>query len=116
MRIDQWKKILRGCWSQKNSQAHNRFRQKPNGMMRTTLNIDSDVLLAIREIAKRQSRPAGAVVSDLLRQALTGTDPSGAEESMEQPTAEFGFLPFRKRGGHLVTNELIDRLRGEDCD
>ena len=80
--------------------------------MRTTLNIDDDVLQAIRKIAIRQSRPAGAVVSDLLRQSLTGADQSGAEDSMDQPVAEFGFRPFPKRGGQLVTNESIDRLRG----
>ena len=83
--------------------------------MRTTLNIDDDVLLAIREIAKRQSRLAGAVVSDLLRQSLSGGDRSGAEERIEQPAAEFGFRPFPKRGG-IVTNGLIDRLRGKVGD
>ena len=81
--------------------------------MRATLNIDDDVLQAIRDIAKSESRPAGAVVSDLLRQALTGADRSAAEESLEQPAAEFGFRPFRKRGGRPITNEMIDRLRGE---
>ncbi len=80
--------------------------------MRTTLNIDDDVLQAIRDIAKRRSRPAGAVVSDLLRRSLTGADRSGEEDSMDQPVAEFGFRPFRKSGGRLVTNESIDRLRG----
>ncbi len=81
--------------------------------MRATLNIDADVLQAIREIANSESRPAGAVVSDLLRQSLTGVERSGAEESGERPAAEFGFRPFRKRGGRLVTNGMIDRLRGE---
>jgi hypothetical protein len=38
--------------------------------MRTTLNIDDDVLQAVREIAKRERRSVGAVVSDLLRKAL----------------------------------------------
>ena len=84
--------------------------------MRMTQNIDDDILLAIREITKRESRPAGAVVSDLLRRSLTAADRSGAEESVQQPTAEFGFLPFRKRGGRLVTNESIDRLRGKVDD
>ncbi|MCY4395054.1 MAG: hypothetical protein OXC10_07975 [Rhodospirillaceae bacterium] len=51
--------------------------------MRMTLNFDDDILLAIREIAKRESRPAGAVVSDLLRRSLTAADRSGAEESVQ---------------------------------
>ncbi|MYG52812.1 MAG: hypothetical protein F4204_10840 [Rhodospirillaceae bacterium] len=84
--------------------------------MRTTLNIDDDVLHAIREIANGESRPAGAVVSDLLRRSLTGAGRSDAEESGEHPAAEFGFRPFRKRGSRFVTNEIIDRLRGEAGD
>jgi len=84
--------------------------------MRTTLNIDDDVLQAIREMAKRQSKTAGAVVSGLLRQSLTGSDRTEADDSAEEPAAEFGFRPFRKRGGRLVTNEMIDRLREETGD
>ncbi|MDE0173090.1 MAG: hypothetical protein OYH76_04640 [Defluviicoccus sp.] len=80
--------------------------------MRTTLNIDDDVLLAIREIARRESKPAGAVISGLLRQSLAGGYRSGAGDRSEPSAAEFGFRPFRQRGG-IVTNELIDRLREE---
>ena len=83
--------------------------------MRTTLNIDDDLLIAIKEVAKRESRSAGAVVSGLLRQSLTrgGQDaPRGGEYDA---IVEFGFRPFPKRGG-VVTNELIDRLREESGD
>ncbi len=40
--------------------------------MRTTISIDDDVLLAIKERARREKRTAGEVLSDLARQALTG--------------------------------------------
>ena len=82
--------------------------------MRTTLNIDDDVLIAVKEVAARQSRSAGAVVSSLLRQSLSHSDQSSSGGGTE-PEAEFGFRPFPKRGG-LVTNELIDRLREETGD
>ena len=39
--------------------------------MRTTLDIDDDVLQAAKEIARREKRTAGAVVSMLARSALT---------------------------------------------
>ena len=82
--------------------------------MRTTLNIDDDVLIAVKEVAARESRSAGAVVSDLLRRHLAhggrAIDGIGTE-----PEPEFGFRPFPKRGG-VVTNELIDRLRAETGD
>ena len=83
--------------------------------MRTTLNIDDDVLLAIKEMAKRESKPAGAVVSGLLRQSLAGGDRARPEDRTERPAAEFGFRPFPQRGG-IVTNELIDRLREKTGD
>ena len=82
--------------------------------MRTTLNIDDDVLIAVKEVAARESKPAGAAVSDLLRRSLA----RGGRETSEigaEPEPEFGFRPFPKRGG-VVTNELIDRLREETGD
>jgi hypothetical protein len=39
--------------------------------MRTTLDLDDDVLLAAKEIAAARGTTAGHVVSDLVRQALT---------------------------------------------
>lgn len=41
--------------------------------MRTTLSIDDDVLRAVKERARRESRTAGEVISDLAREALTRT-------------------------------------------
>ena len=80
--------------------------------MRTTLNIDDDLLVAIKEVAKRESRSAGTVVSDLLRQSLVRGVRGDEEDRTEEPGVEFGFRPFPKRGG-VVTNALIDRLREE---
>jgi len=80
-------------------------------MMRTTLDIDDDVLQAAKERARREGKTAGAVVSELARSALTSgtaSSPAGASKSFH------GFRPFPKRGG-LVTNELIDKLRDEDA-
>lgn len=39
--------------------------------MRTTLDIDEDVMLAARELAAQERRPIGAVISDLARRGLT---------------------------------------------
>ena len=83
--------------------------------MRTTLNIDDDLLIAVKEVAKRESKSAGAVVSDLLRKSLAGVEPDDPEGQPKELLAEFGFRPFPKRGG-VITNELIDRLREEVGD
>ena len=80
--------------------------------MRTTLNIDDDLLVAIKEVAKRESRSAGTVVSDLLRQSLVRGIQGDEEDRTVESGVEFGFRPFPKRGG-VVTNALIDRLREE---
>ena len=76
--------------------------------MRTTLDIDADVLRAAKELARREKKTAGAVISELTRRALTAP-PRGARA----PKAVHGFRPFPRRGG-IVTNEQIDRLREED--
>ena len=39
--------------------------------MRTTLNIDQDILWAAKELAAQRGVPVGRVVSDLARQALS---------------------------------------------
>ncbi len=81
--------------------------------MRTTLNIDDDVLIAVKELARREARSAGAVMSGLLRRSLMRGDADGTADRGKDP--EFGFRPFPKRG-RIVTNELIDRLREEAGD
>ena len=89
--------------------------------MRTTLNIDDDLLLAVKETARREATSAGSVVSNLLRHALThdardrGTRDHDTREAAPAPAAVPGFRPFPRRGG-IVTNELIDRLREETGD
>ena len=83
--------------------------------MRTTLNIDDDLLFAVKELARIQSTSAGEVVSALLRQSLARTGSDGGGDREQDTRAEFGFRPFPNRGG-LVTNELIDRLREDIGD
>lgn len=40
--------------------------------MRTTLDIEDDVLFAAREIARREKKSLGQVISELARRAFTG--------------------------------------------
>jgi hypothetical protein len=78
--------------------------------MRTTLDIDEDVLRAAKELARREGKTAGAVISELTRRALTAS-PTAEKRSR---TTLRGFRPFPRRGG-IVTNERIDKLREEDA-
>jgi hypothetical protein len=79
--------------------------------MRTTLDIDADVLQAAKEIARREKKTAGEVISTLARSALTA--PRRVQATRE-PRVVYGFRPFPARGG-IVTNELIDSLREDDA-
>jgi len=77
--------------------------------MRTTLSIDDDVLLAVKERARRERRTVGEVLSALARQALTQRDTPPPDDA----GAFHGFDPLPHRGT-AVSNTLIDRLRDED--
>jgi hypothetical protein len=77
--------------------------------MRTTLDIDDDVLAAAKELSRQQGRSAGAVVSGLLRQALTGSAGTAGKGRRPVQTVA-GFRPFASRG-KAVTNDAIHALR-----
>jgi hypothetical protein len=79
--------------------------------MRTTLDIADDVLQAAKELARRERKTAGEIISELARSALTAPPERAREQT---PKSLYGFRPFARRGG-LVTNELIDRLREDDA-
>lgn len=79
--------------------------------MRTTLDIDDDVLQAAKELARREKKTAGAMISELVRRALSAPP---AARGAKAPKALHGFRPFPRRGG-IVTNELIDTLRDDDA-
>ncbi|MBV8502064.1 MAG: hypothetical protein JO006_10120 [Paucibacter sp.] len=74
--------------------------------MRTTLDIDEDLLQAAKELARLDGVSAGAVVSRLLRQALTG---QGARPA-NAPKAVGGFLPFHASPGVVTTTEQVRSL------
>lgn len=77
--------------------------------MRTTVSLDDDVLLAVKERARREKRTAGEVLSELARLALTGQ-----HRNLEDPGTELhGFRPLPPRGA-AVSNALIDRLREDE--
>lgn len=80
--------------------------------MRTTIDIDDEVLLAAKELARRQNRTAGQVISQLLRQAMTQPAAAGGTQAREAD-AFYGFRPFSSRGG-LVSDETVERLRDQE--
>lgn len=74
--------------------------------VRTTLDIDDDVLQAAKELAGNRRTTTGKVLSDLARQAL---EPRG-----RQPIRNgVRLLARRRRGSPKPTMDLVNRLRDE---
>ena len=76
--------------------------------MRTTLDLDQDVLEAAKEMAARTKQSAGRMISDLARKALTMDAPHPATTPLVQNG--FEVVPA---SGRVVTQDLIVRLREE---
>lgn len=80
--------------------------------MRTTLNLDDDVLAAAKARAHREGRSVGDVVSELLRVAMT-QPASDRAAAVGEPPLHYGFKPFASRG-QVITDEMIERLRDQE--
>ncbi|MBK6612754.1 CopG family transcriptional regulator [Ottowia sp.] len=84
--------------------------------MRTTLDIADDVLFAAKELARREKKPLGQIISELARQAFaqpTALAAPAAAAHVAEPLAAYGIHPLPPRGA-VISNELIDRLRDEE--
>jgi hypothetical protein len=73
--------------------------------VRTTIDLDEDVLLAAKEVARRRRVSLGRAVSDLARAALTR--PSSGDTRNGVPLIRLTDPP------RLVTPEIVSRLRDE---
>ncbi|MBE2237358.1 MAG: CopG family transcriptional regulator [Caldilineaceae bacterium] len=73
--------------------------------MRTTLDIDEDILLAAKERAAREKISIGKALSELARQALTHVPESPRRNGVP-------LFPVQSTAG-VVTLELVNQLRDE---
>jgi hypothetical protein len=76
-------------------------------LMRTTLDLDPDVLQAAKEIASVQGTTAGKVISDLVRKAL---EPASAATKIRNGVP---LMPRRPAGSPPVTVKLVEDLLDE---
>ena len=79
--------------------------------MRTTLDIDDDLLAAAKELARREGCTAGEVVSRLLRASLTGQGSTAGFVAPAPGRSVAGFVPFPAREGVVATNDQVNQLR-----
>jgi hypothetical protein len=73
--------------------------------MRTTLDIEDDVLQAAKELAQREGGTAGQVISSLARRGL-GVPPTPRKKS----SSTRGGVPVLASRGEVVTLDHIRRL------
>ena len=74
--------------------------------MRTTLDIDDDVLAAVKELAAAEKTSTGKMISELARAALRRGSPASSKKRNGLP-----LLPGRRT---LVTADQVDRLLDEE--
>jgi hypothetical protein len=75
--------------------------------MRTTLDIDDEILMTVKEIAQQRKTSAGTVISILLRESL---QPKSFDVEYRDGVP---VLP-RRPNGPVVTTELVNRLLHEE--
>lgn len=75
--------------------------------MRTTLDIDDELLLTVKQIARQRKMTAGRIVSSLLRESL--------QPKVFEVRRRNG-VPVLPRGANapVVTTELVNRLLNEE--
>jgi hypothetical protein len=74
--------------------------------MRTTLDLDEDVLEAAKELAEARGTTAGKVISELARRGLAPARASRTRNGVP-------LLPRRPAGAPTPTMKLVNRLRDE---
>ena len=79
---------------------------RDDAAMRTTLDIDEDVLQAAKDLAANRKTTAGKVLSELARKALEPRRRTAERNGVP-------LLPRRPAGSPKPTMELVNRLRDE---
>lgn len=75
--------------------------------MRTTLDLDPDVLQAAKEIASARGTTAGKVISDLVRKAL---EPAASSLTVRNGVP---LMPRRPAGSPPITVKFVEDLLDE---
>jgi hypothetical protein len=92
--------------------------------MRTTLDIDEDVLFAAKDIARRDQKTLGQIISAWGRMALQpglrqspelgAKDATPTNDPVAQAFSAMGFQPFEGKPGVVVTIDILRAVNGKD--
>ncbi|MBG7606812.1 MAG: CopG family transcriptional regulator [Verrucomicrobia bacterium] len=81
--------------------------------MRTTLDIDSDVLEAAKELAAKEKTTAGRIISEVFRKGIQSRRTPGAMASKGKDGIKNG-VPLMPSRGDLVTSERIRKIMDDE--
>lgn len=86
--------------------------------MRTTLDLDEDILAAAKSLAKAGQTTAGRIISDTMRRAIQMglADPSQnitTKSLAMEPQAVYGFVPLTSSGQQIVTSDMVRAIRDD---
>jgi hypothetical protein len=81
--------------------------------MRTTLDIDDDVLAAAKELAAKERKTAGKILSEFFRRALHAPSATTSKAGAKKYLMKNGVpvLPLR---GEVVTVEKVRRIMEDE--
>jgi len=77
--------------------------------MRTTLDIEEDVLLAAKELAEREGSTAGRIISLLARRGLRNP-----KSKLKKTPVIRGGVPLVRSRGEVVTTDRIRKLMDQE--
>jgi len=80
--------------------------------MRTTLDIEDDVLQAAKELAQREGGTAGQVISALARRGLAS--PAASPKKSSKSSGTRGGVPLLASRGEVVTLEHVQKLMDQE--
>ena len=84
--------------------------------MRITIDIDDIVLEAAGELAEREGKTAGQVLSDLARRGILCRNTHAQEGDDGAPYVDMDGMPVLRSCGGIVTNGMVMRLQQEIDD
>ena len=82
--------------------------------MRTTLDIDDDVLFAAKEMAVKERKTAGKILSEIFRRGMQSVDSGAAVAKPGQPYVLKNGIPILPSRGEVVTTAQVQRIMEEE--
>lgn len=82
--------------------------------MRTTLDIEDDVLLAAKELAAREGTTAGRILSEYFRRAHRQSPEGGAKPRPSRGYLLKNGIPVVPSRGEVVTSTQVERIREQE--